>query len=277
MSTFGDWLSDNRDQINLYMVKILGTILTALAIIGYLDSVSKFDNHLTIHQLIVAFILLMITLTGFSVYVYTMMTDNDGDATLLNYLYMILAITTQVLTSLLFYLMVFETMSPKQDNFYKTLGEDCTFFVVIWTVLTALSIAITTLLKNKSPKFYMVLSQKNPKVVMILFGIILIVTIMTFPSGFQFKHYEEKRKHYEKVLFPFALVVFCILLKVTVDEYGIAKRLKKRLRKLLGKSNSVTPEMDGGMLENGTGLGSLGESNQVCAYISLGIFVSFCF
>ena len=139
------------------------------------------------------------------------------------------------------------------------------------------SIACTTLLKKKSPESYMDLSQKNPKVVMIIIGMILIVTIVTFPSGFQFKHYEEKRKHYEKVLFPFALVVFCILLKVTVDEYGIAKRVKKRLRKVLRKSNSVTPEMDGGMLENGTGLGSLGESNQVCAYISLGIFVSFCF
>ena len=30
--------------------------------------------------------LLMITLTGYSVYVYTMMTDIAGDATLLNYL-----------------------------------------------------------------------------------------------------------------------------------------------------------------------------------------------
>ena len=38
MSTFGNWLSDNRDQINLYiyMVKIFGKILTALAIIRYI-------------------------------------------------------------------------------------------------------------------------------------------------------------------------------------------------------------------------------------------------
>ena len=108
MSTFGDWLSDNRDQINLYMVKILGTILTALAIIGYLDSVSKFDHHLTIHHLVVAFIFLMITLTGYSVYIYAMMTDITGDATLLNYLYLVLAITNQVRTFLIFFLVVFE-------------------------------------------------------------------------------------------------------------------------------------------------------------------------
>ena len=267
MSTFGYWLSDNRDQVNFFMVKILGTILTALAIIGYLDSVSKLDDHLTIHHLVVAFILLMITLLGYSVYVYTMMTDIAGDATLLNYLYLVFAITNQVRTSLLFYMAVFETISPKQDNFYKTLGTDCTFFVIIWNVFAALSIAFTTLLKNKSPKFYMDLSQKNPKVVMITFGMNLLLTIMTFLSGFQFKHFEDKRNHYEKVFFPFSLVIFCILSKVTVDEYGIVKRVKKRLGKMLRKSNSVTPEIDGGMLENGTGLDSIGEPNQVCAYI----------
>ena len=261
-----DFISDNRDQINLIVIKVPGTILTVLAIIGYLDSVSKFDQLIKIHNILVAFILLMITLTGYSVYVYTMMTDIAGDATLLNYLYMVLAITNQVRTLLLFYMMVCLQMSPKQDNFYKTLGTDCIFFVTIWTISTILSIAVTALLKNKSPKFYMDMSQKNPKVVMIICGMNLIVTIVTFLSGFQFKHFEEKRKHYEKVLFPFALVVFCILLKVTVDEYGIAKRVKKRIRKVLRKSNSVTPEIDGGILENGTGLGSIGESNQVCAY-----------
>ena len=268
MSKLGDWIRDNIDKIELIMIKMLGTVLTSLAIIGYLDSVSKFDHLLNIHNLVVATILLMISLTGYSVYVYTVMTDIAGDATLLNYLYMVLAITNQVRTSVLFYLMVFETMSPKRDNFYKTLGTDSIFFITIWTVLTTLSIAVTTLFKNKSPKFYMDLSQKNTKVVMIIFVMNLIFTIMAFLSGFGFKNFEEKRKHYEKVCFPISLVVFCILLTVTVDEYGIAERVKKRLRKLLRKSNSVTPEIDGGMLENGTGLGSIRESNLVCcAYI----------
>ena len=64
MSKLGDWISDNRDQINLFMIKILGTILTALAIIGYLVSVSKFDHLLNIHIVVLAFILLIMTLTG---------------------------------------------------------------------------------------------------------------------------------------------------------------------------------------------------------------------
>ena len=98
-----DYISDNMDQINLIVIKVSGTILTALAVIGYLDSVSKFDQIIKVHNILVAFILLMITLMGYSVYVYTMMTDIAGDATLLNYLYMVLAITNQVRTSFLFY------------------------------------------------------------------------------------------------------------------------------------------------------------------------------
>ena len=110
------WISEKMDEINLLMIKLLGTLLTVLTDIGYLDSVSRFEHILNIHIIVVAFILLMITLTGYSVYVYAVMTDIAGDATLLNYLYLVFAITNQVRTSLLFYMAVFETISPKQER-----------------------------------------------------------------------------------------------------------------------------------------------------------------
>ena len=75
MSKFGEWINDNQDKIDLIVIKMLGTILTALTIIGYFESVSKFDDLLNIHIIIVSIILLMITLTGYSVYIYAMMTD----------------------------------------------------------------------------------------------------------------------------------------------------------------------------------------------------------
>ena len=49
-----DYISDNMDQINLIVIKVSGTILTALAVIGYLDSVSKFDQLIKIHNILVA-------------------------------------------------------------------------------------------------------------------------------------------------------------------------------------------------------------------------------
>ena len=253
MSKVGDWIRDNRDQINLFMIKMSGTVLTALAIIGYLVSVSKFDHLLNIHIMIVAFLLLIVTLTGYSVYVYKMMTDIAGDATLLNYLYMILAISSQITACLLFCSIVFETISLKEDNFYKLIGVECTIFFTMSTVWTISSIACTTLIKNRSPQSYMNLSQKNPTVVVIIFGINLLCTVTVFFSGFQIKDFEKRREHYEKILFPISLASFCILVKVNEAEYGIAKKIMKRLGKMSRRSNFVTPEIDGGMVENRSG------------------------
>ena len=245
-SKFRDFISDNRDQINLIVIKVSGTILTAVSVIGYLDSVSKFDHLIKIHNILVAFILLMITLMGYSVYVYTMMTDIAGDATLLNYLYMIMAITNQVRTSFLFYWVVCETLYPKQNDFYKVIGINCTMFISISVVWTVTSIACTTLLKKKSPESYMDLSQKNPQVVMTIFGINLIFTMIVFFSGFQIQDFEKRREHVEKRMVPIALAAFCILFKVNEDEYGIVRRLKMSLGKMLETmsrkgNNAVTP------------------------------------
>ena len=254
MPKVGDWIRDNRDKINLFIIKILGTILTALAIIGYLVSVSKFDHFLNIHIMIVAFLLLIVTLTGYSVYVYRMMTDIAGDATLLNYLYMILAITSQMGSFLIFCQVVFETIFPEEDNFYKIITMECTILIRMLTMWTVTSIACTTLLKNRSPELYMNLSQKNPKVVIIIFGINLFCTITLFLSRFQIKNSEGGMGHIGKIMLPFPLASFCILLKVNEDEYGIAKRVMRKLGKMSRRSNSVTPEIDGaeGMVENCT-------------------------
>ena len=272
MSKFGEWINDNQDKIDLIAIKMLGTILTALTIIGYMESVSKFDHLLNVHIIVVAFILLMITLTGYSVYIYAMMTDITGDATLLNYLYLVLAITNQVRTFLIFFLVVFEILSSKQENFDKI--HNCTFFVVIWTLWTVSSIACTTLLKKKSPEVYMNLSQKNPKIVMIIITTNLILTITLFSLGFQ-------RDDYEKILFPVLIVAFCILLKVNEDEYEILRRVKKRLGEMCRKSNSDTPVSFEGMPENGTILGRIEDCRQVCIkFLALsgaqGVAISVC-
>ena len=202
MSKVGDWIRDNRDQINLFIIRILGIILTALATIGYLVGVSKFNHLLNIHIMVVAFLLLIVTLTGYSVYVYKMMTDIAGDATLLNYLYMVFAITHQIGTFIIFCWVILETIFPKEDIFYKIIAMECTIFISMFSIWTDTSIACTTLLKNRSPESYMNLSQKNPKVVMIIFGINLLCTITVFFSGFQIKNSDEREKHYVVLFRP---------------------------------------------------------------------------
>ena len=146
------------------------------------------------------------------------------------------------------------------------------------------SIACTTLLKKKSPESYMDLSQKNPKVVMIIFGTNLIFTMIVFFSGFQLQDLEKKRKHVQKRMVPIALASFCILFKVNEDEYGIVKRMRTCLGKIMEimsrkGNNSVTPapQDDRGevMVENRTDIKIIEDFRQVHVLLSIGVILIF--
>ena len=227
----GYWISDHGDQINLLTIKICGTLLTALTVFGYVESVSKFDHLLNIHIIIVAIILLMITLTGYSVYVYTMMTDNTGDATLLNYLYMVLAITKQIRTLQIFFMVIVETLSMIENSSYS-LVNNCFDFIQIWMVWTIASIACITLLKNKNPESYLELSQMSPKIVMKICVTQLLLTSSVYFSRYLFTDMNTRTK---PIMIPVLLASLCILLKVSEDNYGFVKKGKKQLEEYLEK------------------------------------------
>ena len=69
---------------------------------------------------------------------------------------------------------------------------------------------------------------------------------VVFFSNFQIQDFEKRREHVEKRMVPIALAAFCILFKVNEDEYGIVRRLKMSLGKMLETmsrkgNNAVTP------------------------------------
>ena len=238
LSQVGHWINDHIDQINLLVIKISGTLLTALTVIGYVESVSKFDHLLNIHIIVVSIIILMITLTGYSVYVYTVMTDNAGDATLLNSLYMVLAITKQIRASIIFFLVIAETLSMMKNNLFSIVSNSFNF-TQIWTIWTIAAIACLTLLKNKRPESYLELSQISPKVVMAILVTKLILTSSVFVSNVLF----EEPKSILTMRFVF-LASLCILLKVSEDNYGFVKKFKRKIKSMLGNNNAVSPGSD---------------------------------
>ena len=61
-------MSEHQDGINLWLMKISGSLLTTLAILGYLDAVSEWETLLNIHIIVLSIILLVINLLGYSVY-----------------------------------------------------------------------------------------------------------------------------------------------------------------------------------------------------------------
>ena len=234
-------ISENRDKIELFIIKATGTILTLIGIIGYLDSVSRISLLLDIHYLILAAILLMITLAGFSVYVYKMMSDISGDATLLNHLFMGFAISNQIRTTIIFFWLVCETVYPMKNNVFQFAGIYGSTLSTIFVIWTIFSISCTILLKKKRPESYLDLSQKNPIVVMLIFGTNLVLTLIVFFSGFSLEDFEKRIEYYHMVAFPISVAAFCVLLKVNEEDYEIVARVKRRLRKMLSKCNSVSP------------------------------------
>ena len=229
-------ISDHRDQINLLTIKITLTLLTALTVIGYVDSVSKFDHLLNIHIIVVSTILLMITLTGYSVYIYTVMTDIAGDATLLNYLYMVLAITNQIRASIIFSLVIAETLSMANNNLFSIVNNSF-FFVRIWTIWTIATIGCITLVKHKKPESYLELSQISPKVVMTILVTTLILTSSVFGASVLFE--EDQPILIIRLVF---LASLCILLKVSEDNYRFIKKGRKTIKRMVGNNNAVTLE-----------------------------------
>ena len=248
LSRVCDWISDNRDRINLCMIKMTCLILTVLAIYGYLDSVSKFATLLNLHIIALALLLLVVTLLGYSVYLYKMMTDSSSDATLLNYLYMVMAVKNQVRCCILFCCIILEAFSLMNNNSYIFLRNGKMFFTIdgTWTVAT---IACITLLKDRSPESYLEMSQKG----FVLKTVVGIQSFLAF-SVFFFAsmkcgivEIECRAEHYLKVMLPVAIAAMLILLKLGGRRVaGEMSKIVTKMRGMIRLTNDVTPEVDAG-------------------------------
>ena len=250
LSRVCDWISDNRDRINLCMIKMTCLILTVLAIYGYLDSVSKFATLLNLHIIAMALLLLVVTLLGYSVYLYKMMTDSSSDATLLNYLYMVMAVKNQARCCILFCCIILEAFSLMNNNSYIVLRNGKMFFTVdaAWTVAT---IACITLLKDRSPESYLEMSQKH-FVLKTVVGIQGFLSFSVFFSAVMKCGIAEikcKAEHYVKVMSPVAIAALLILLKLGGRRVvGEMRKIVSKMRGMIRLTNDVTPEVDAGQI-----------------------------
>ena len=261
---------DNRDRINLLMMKMSGTVLTTLAIIGYLDSVSKFASLLRLHITALALLLLVVALLGYSVYLYKMMTDSSGDATLLNHLFMLMAFQNQIRASLIFYCIIAETFSLEKDNTFYIIVHDCLMFFTIWTTWNVLFIACTTFSKNWSPESYLELSQHSQIVFKIIFVTEVVLTFTVFFTGILKCENETKclRRHFIKLMLPIGMAALFILVKVTQDNYSIMRRMKSRIVSTVRRlNNSVTPDVEGAGIGNNENTSNTGVNGNQVSFI----------
>ena len=254
-----EWITEHQDGINLFLIKLTGTALTLLTIIGYLDAVSSWSWLLNIHIIVFAIILLMINLLGYSVYLIKMKRDSASDATLLNHLYTGMAIINQVNSTVMFIITLGDILVPIDSDIYIIIIEFALKFLIFLSIGNLVAVTGATLFKHLSPAGYLGVSQ-NRQIIMIIFVSKIFITLSTFLLSVWMcdRDISCVGVSQKKVWAPLGLICFLVLFKIADDNYKITMKMKVKLRKVLRTNNSVSPEV----IQNGTG-------NQVIVMVSI--------
>ena len=230
---------EHQDGINLFIIKMTGTVLTALTICGYLDAVSNWDWLLNIHIILFSVILLLINLMGYSVYLIKMKRDSTSDATLLNHLYTGMAIMNQVNSILMFSMTMGDVLDLTDSAIYVSIEFGFKFltFLQIGNLVT---VTAATLFKHVSPTQYLRVSQN-----MLIIQTIMVAKICIAVGSFLLAVWRCDSDltcvgRCGRIMWlPFGVICFIVLFKIADDNYKIMKKMKHRLRKMLGINNAL--------------------------------------
>ena len=233
----------NRDDIDLWIMKTIGSILTIMAVLGYLDAVSKLEMLLIFHIIVVALFLLVIVQLGYSVFHARMMTDTLSEATLINTFSTVMATMNQVRATLMFVLITNELFLCVYSARIITLIEHFIVLLTLICFLNVLGVTCSLLLKQINPTLYLRVSQSWISVRIILavditasVGTILIIACKC--GG----HSTCTATLLRMCLMPVAFISTGILMKIGDRIYSIRKRitnLLERLFKLSVENNST--------------------------------------
>lgn len=238
-----EMILENQDRINVILIKMTGTALTALTIGGYLDAVSHWDWLLNIHIVIFSVILLMINLLGYSVYLIKMKRDSASDATLLNHLYTGLCIINQANSTMMFALTLGDVL---------VLNDSIVFIIeFFFKFLTSVSIGnlvtVTgaTLFKHLSPAGYLRVSQ-NKRIIRIIMAAKVFISLSSFLLAvWQCESDLSCVGVWSRIMWsPLGVICFIVLFKIADDNYKLTTKMKQNLKKVLGRNNSVSPQVN---------------------------------
>lgn len=230
---------EHRDGINLFIIKMTGTVLTALTICGYLDAVSNWDWLLNIHIIIFSIVLLLINLMGYSVYLIKMKRDSTSDATLLNHLYTGMAIMNQVNSILMFSMTLGDVLDLTDSTIYVSI-EFVFKFLIFLQIGNLVTVTAATLFKHLSPTEYLRVSQN-----MLIIQTIMASKICIAVGSFLLAVWKCDSDLTcvglcgRIMWLPFGVICFIVLFKIADDNYKIIKKMKLRLRKMLRTNNSL--------------------------------------
>ena len=230
---------EHQDGINLFIIKLTGTVLTVLTICGYLDAVSNWDWLLNIHIILFSIILLLINLMGYSVYLIKMKRDSASDATLLNHLYTGMAVINQVNSILMFSMTLGDVLNLTDSTIYVSI-EFGFMFLIFLQIGNLVTVTAATLFKHLSPTEYLRVSQNMLIIQTIMASKICIAVGIFLLAVWKCENDLSCVSIISRIMWlPFGVICFIVLFKIADDNYKIMKKVKLKLEKILRTNNSL--------------------------------------
>ena len=233
---------EHQERIELFLIKLTGTALTALTICGYLDAVSNWGWLLNIHIILFAIILLVINLLGYSVYLIKMKRDSASDATLLNHLYTGMAIINQVNSMVMFIITLGDILVPCDFDIYIIIIEFALKFLIFLSMGNLVALTGATLFKHLSPAGYLRVSQ-NMLVIKIIIASKICIALWCFMMTVwkcesDLPCVGELQR---KMWCPLGVICFLVLFKIADDNYRILMKMKLKMKNVLRTNDTVYP------------------------------------
>ena len=235
---------EHQDRINLFLIKLIGSALTALTICGYLDAVSKWDWLLNIHIIVSAIILLMINLLGYSIYLIKMKRDSASDATLLNHLYTGMAIINQASSTTMFTMTIGDVLILRNSIIY-TIIEFSFKFLIFLTLCNLVTVTGATLFKHISPAGYLRVSQNMQAIIVIMASKICIALLCFILAVWKCESDLSCVGVLQRKMWcPLGVISFLVLFKIADDNYKILMKMKMKMKNLFWTNDSLSPPVN---------------------------------
>ena len=200
--------------------------------------------------IIAAFVLLLCSMLGFSIYLLYMRKDEANKDRLLNVLYANLSVCYQLAMVALFVrFLLLETLDNIETHWWSCLLMRWRLFIGLFMTLLFLQISIVTSINHYNPGLYLDLSLHWRRIPVLCFQLLLVLVVVGLPEildGFRGICMEEEvmQSIVRSFVLPLMILNLVLQLGVVVDSYWGWRRVWRLVTVVTpcGSTNIVTPE-----------------------------------
>ena len=234
--------TETSEETIVFPDSVLYSYLTTWEISVYI-----FNKITEVVMILIAFVLLMCNLVGFSIYLLYMRKDEANKDRLLNVLYANLSICFQVggwALFIHFLLLETETLGVTESVWWCLLVR-WRLFIGLFTTLLFLQISVVTSINHYNPGLYLHLSLHWRRIPVLCFQFLLafaVLGLLEVLGDFNGVCMPKKtKKSILRFVLPLLILNLVLQLGVVVDSYWGWRMVWRRVMTLCGTTNTVHP------------------------------------